>query len=315
MDRGVQLELSQIERRYDHLRIHDRAGFGALCDSLATHGQQSPLLVVAGDEADTYILIDGHARMRAMERLGWDVCGVVVLALDEIGALILCQQLGRHSDALEQAWLVGELIERHGWTPTQVATQLGRTPSWISRRLALVRVLPQSVQQAVRSGQIVAHAAMKALVPLARANKSHCERLVAAVGRTHLSVRQWEALYGGWRRAEPAERERIVAEPLLYLKVIEAAELDAGADAMGGASEDLGILVHKDLGVIAAVCRRARRRLCEASEIRRPVRGDIRRSFAEAKLAFASLAAAIDDDEEDDDARSRHAQRDLTATA
>ena len=39
---------------------------------------------------------------------------------------------------------------------------------WVSPRLALVEALPEAAQQQVRKGQILAQAALKLLVPLAR---------------------------------------------------------------------------------------------------------------------------------------------------
>ena len=40
--------------------------------------------------------------------------------------------------------------------------------SWVSRRLALVELLPEAIQQQVREGKIAAQVAMKFLVPVAR---------------------------------------------------------------------------------------------------------------------------------------------------
>ncbi len=64
----------------------------------------------------------------------------------------------------------------------------------MSRRLALVELLPGSVRQQVRAGKIAAHVAMKYLVRMAAA----------------------------WRDASPAVRERILAAPDLFLKVLAA---------------------------------------------------------------------------------------------
>jgi hypothetical protein len=62
--------------------------------------------------------------------------------------------------------------------------------SWVSRRLALTRELPEAVQERVREGRIVLHAAMKYLVVLVCANEVDCLRLVEAIQETKLSTRQ-----------------------------------------------------------------------------------------------------------------------------
>jgi len=53
--------------------------------------------------------------------------------------------------------------------------------SWVSRRLALVELLPEAIQQQVREGTLGAQLAMKYLVPVARVNVDHCERMAAFV--------------------------------------------------------------------------------------------------------------------------------------
>ena len=92
---------------------------------------------------------------------------------------------------LEEAWLLRELVEVHGENATTLAVSLQRSASWISRRLALVRVLPESVQSAVRRGQLPPQAAMKSLVPLARANRTQCEDLGIWMPRDGLDVSKW----------------------------------------------------------------------------------------------------------------------------
>ena len=58
-----------------------------------------------------------------------------------------------------------------------------KSESWVSRRLALVSELPEPVQELVRSGGLPAHAAMKHLVPLARAKAAGWQALGDRVGR------------------------------------------------------------------------------------------------------------------------------------
>lgn len=78
--------------------------------------------------------------------------------------------------------------------------------------------LDAAAHDQVRSGTVSAHAAMKYLVPLARANKAQCAQLVAGLGDTRVSDREFGALYAAWRRADGAGRRRIVSEPLLVLR-------------------------------------------------------------------------------------------------
>ena len=88
----------------------------------------------------------------------------------------------------------------------------------MSRRLALVEWLPEAIQQQVREGKIAAPVAMKYLVPVARVNAEQCERMAAAFVEHRCDTRQAGQLYAAWRQGSPMARERILAEPELFLK-------------------------------------------------------------------------------------------------
>ena len=141
-------------------------------------------------------------RVRALQKLGRDTVLATELPCTETEALVLAHRLapGWMPSALEEGWLVRELIETHGLNQATLGMLLGHTKSLVSRRLGLVRVLPASVQDSVRRGAIPAHAATKYLLPLARANRSHCERLVKAVAAERPSTRQVGVLYQGVAR-------------------------------------------------------------------------------------------------------------------
>jgi len=255
----MQLEFHQLELHYKDLRIRDARHQARLLASVCEHGQQSPVLVVEPKgENGRYVLIDGYGRVAALQKLGRDTVEAVVLPLDEVAALCLVhrQQRVRRMSALEDGWLLRELVERFEQTQVQLSALLGHSESWVSRRLALVRELPASVQERVRKGQLCPHGAMRHLVPLARAKKADCERLISGIGRTKLSARQLGRLYLGWRSGSAAERKRILQQPLLYLKTEEAARAPPPAPLP---NEER--LLRDDLAKLGALCRRTSGRL------------------------------------------------------
>lgn len=217
------LEFHQIALKYASLRLRDPQAEARLLASLAEHGQKTPVWVVAVSGAVAFVLIHGYRRVRLLQQLGRDTVQALALPTSELEALLLAHRLerSRSPSALEEAWLLRELTEVHRLSPQELAQQCLRTPGWVSRRLGLVRVLPESVQEAVRSGTLCPHAAMKALVPLARANKDHCERLATALAASgeRLSSRRVEKLYAAYRAAPAEVRDNIVANPLLFLRV------------------------------------------------------------------------------------------------
>ena|SRR5215472_14890308 len=59
----------------------------------------------------------------------------------------------------------------------EIARRFDRSATWVSRRLALVELLPESIQHQVREGKIAAQVAMKFLVPVARQSPEDCQRI------------------------------------------------------------------------------------------------------------------------------------------
>ena len=68
----MQLEFHQLERRMEHLRVRRPERHRRLLASLAASGQQTPIVVVAAEQPDQYLLIDGYQRVAALEQLGRD---------------------------------------------------------------------------------------------------------------------------------------------------------------------------------------------------------------------------------------------------
>src|ERR1700741_43567 len=206
----MQLEFHQLERRWEHLRVRHPARQRRLLASLAEVGQQTPIVVVAAeDPADRYVVIDGYKRIAALQQLGRDTVEAVVWPMNEVQALVLDRSLhwSEPESALEEGWLLAELEQRFGYGLDELARQFDRSVSWVSRRLALVGVLPEAIQQQVREGQVLAQVAMKFLAPVARQSLQDCQRMAAIFAQHHCDTRQAGQLYGAWRRGSPAIRK------------------------------------------------------------------------------------------------------------
>ncbi|MCA9720308.1 MAG: hypothetical protein KC468_36940, partial [Myxococcales bacterium] len=92
-------------------------------------------------------------------------------------------------------WMLQVLLDDHGLSQGELADKLDRSTRWVSRRLGLVRALPESVQRVARKGRLPVQAATKYLVPLARANAE--QQLVRGLGCGRVSVRQVKATVRG----------------------------------------------------------------------------------------------------------------------
>jgi ParB/RepB/Spo0J family partition protein len=154
----MQLEFHQLDRRWEHLRVREPHRQRRLLASLAESGQQTPIVVVVSqDNRERYLVIDdGHKRVVALEQLGRDTVEATVWAMNEAEALLLSRSLrsGPQESALEEGWLLAELEQRFDYSLDELARRFDRSTSWVSRRLALVELLPEAIQQQVREGKL-----------------------------------------------------------------------------------------------------------------------------------------------------------------
>ncbi len=280
------LELRQLDLRYADLRIADPGRRARLEQAIAEQGQHVPVLVVPG-EARVFVLIDGYGRVAALRRLGRDTVAAVLMDVGETDALVLRHRLERGSprSALEEGWLVAALVER-GRSQVDVAAALAKSAGWVSRRLALVRTLPDVAQDAVREGRIGPNAAEKFLVSLSRVNAAQCAQLVEGLRTVRPTLRQLGRLYSSWKAADDEVRHRIVEQPLLYLKV---------DDAIAEATPDEDVTALRDVEAVAGSCGRARKGFRDGAYARLPEhrRPQLVAAWSETRLAFDALAALL----------------------
>ena len=277
----MDIDLHQLELRHRDLRIHDGDQRRRLIGSIAEIGQQVPVIVIR--DAERLVLIDGYLRVEALRRLHRDTAVATTWPLSEIEALLHHRHLAiTKRAAIEDAWLLGRLRD-HGLTMDELARRLCHSKSWVSRRLGLLDELATAAQECVRTGTVPPQAAMKYLVPLARANPRQCAQLLAGLGDTRVSVREVGALYVAWKTADRAGKQRIVEDPLLFLRAL-ASTTSAGA-------EDESDSLHKDLTTLAAISWRASRRVRDGGRFT----AGLTRAWRAASEAFAALGATIEE--------------------
>lgn len=253
----MNLEFHQLELRYERLRVFRPEQERRLLTSLAEVGQQVPIVVVQDQGNSRFVVIDGHKRVRSLRKLARDTVLANQWPGTESDALIVTRlmQTAEPEAALEQSWLLAELHGRFGLSLEELARRFGHSVSWVSRRLALVQELPDSIQQRVRHGEIVPHAAAKYLVPLARANRGACLELVEAIGSTRLSSRDFGILYSSYQTGNWLTRQRLITDPLMFLKSYKEAQSTPNIEPVPGDS------LLTDLEILSSTARRADRRL------------------------------------------------------
>jgi ParB-like chromosome segregation protein Spo0J len=120
-----ELELHQLDRRYEGLRRREPRREARLLASLSEHGQQIPIIVVG-----EHVVVDGFKRLRALAKLAHDTVVVVAWTIDECSALLLGRAMRTtEEDALEQGWLLIELRERFSMAPSEMARRFDKSES------------------------------------------------------------------------------------------------------------------------------------------------------------------------------------------
>jgi len=219
------LDIGQLDLRYAHTRIRRPEALLSLMRSLEQWGQIRPVSVVPSDPP-CHILVDGYLRVEALRRCGKDMVLAEVWLCGEVEALlqVLMRVQERRWEALEQAALIRELHDRHDLSQDRIARLLGKDKSWVCRRLSLLFGLSDEILEAVRSGRISSWAASRVLAPLARANPEHAKALSRILLEEPLSTRDLGELFRHYQKANRKQRERMVLDPVLFLKALRAKE-------------------------------------------------------------------------------------------
>ena len=281
----MDLEIRLLDLRYASLRTRSTKRERRLLAAIGEVGQQTPIIVVR--DGEVWVVVDGYKRVRVLVRLGNDTVRATAWELGEADALVL-ERVMRSRDAdsaLEEGWLLLELSTRFALTLDELGRRFDRTKSWISRRLSLVVELPASVQAHVRAGAIGAHAAMKYLVPLARANTGHCARLTDAIAPARPTSRQIAELYAAYVASNAASREALVRDPMLVLRARAETKREGAADRTP--------VEHllADVRIVSAVARRAHGRVSRgaADGVSDTEREDVRRACRDAEAEVTQL--------------------------
>jgi len=137
----MQLEFHQLDRRWEHLRIREPHRQRRLLASLAESGQQTPIIVVLiKDNGESYLVIDGHKRIAALQQLGRDTVEATVWEMSEAEALLLDRSMrfSQQETTLEQGWLLSEMEQRFDYSLEELARRFDRSVDDGRRSMAVL---------------------------------------------------------------------------------------------------------------------------------------------------------------------------------
>jgi ParB family chromosome partitioning protein len=142
-----------------------------LAQSLLSRGQLQPLAVATRmafmeahpGQTDSlgrapYVVIDGNRRLAAAQLAGLKTLNIHVndslstSAADILESALIANVHRVDVAPLDQARALQQLVDVHG-SQAQVAKRLGKTPAWVSQRLALLNLTP-TLQEKVDTGEL-----------------------------------------------------------------------------------------------------------------------------------------------------------------
>ncbi len=150
-DEVIQIDIDKIQaNRYQPRTIFQEEKIKELAQTIHTHGMIQPIVVRKLDD-DSFELIAGERRWRAVQHLGWKQVSAIIREMSdtETASVALIENLQREElTVIEEAIAYNKLLELHDLTQEALAQRLGKNQSTIANKLRLLK-LPQEVQDAL----------------------------------------------------------------------------------------------------------------------------------------------------------------------
>jgi hypothetical protein len=211
---GREVELSQLDVRYESYRMKVGAVENRLLSLIAARGIEEPLEGV--DVGGRSILLNGFKRYRCAQKLGIHLVPYVSLGEDEVSGILSLLRTSNNKSLsiLEQASFIGELKNERKMSPGEIAAELSRSKSWVAMRSGLIAEMTPTTRRLLLTGAFPVYAYMYTLRQFMRMNgvsREEIERFMVALGGKGLSLREIEQLTHGYFRGPDSFRQEILS--------------------------------------------------------------------------------------------------------
>jgi ParB/RepB/Spo0J family partition protein len=244
-----EIEIAHLDLRYAHTRIRNIRAERRLSESLECHGQLTPVVVAPRDPIG-HVLLDGYLRVAALKRLGQDrVMAEIHEREQETVIQVMCRTQARKWGIFEYAELIKELMLRFDYSQADMARFLGKSESFISRRLLVLESLDDDMREHVQKGRISIWSVTRILAPLARANSNHARQLMMHIMAHPFTTRELMDWFKAYRGANKNNRSAMLENPKIVLKALkvnaDASDAKSVRDGPEGRfTKDIKIVTH-----------------------------------------------------------------------
>jgi ParB-like chromosome segregation protein Spo0J len=283
----VEVEIHQLNMPFADRRLQDQKMVKRLADLMARQGQKVAL--IAATDGKTHSLIDGYLRVAAARRCGLDTVWVDLWECDVDTALtqVLAASGSRDWKPIEEAHLIQGLMRNQQCSTAEIAVNLGREPESIRKCLKHLEGQTDDVFDAVRKGVVSSRDAQRVIIPLMHANTKHGEQLLKTLAAEPLGSRQLDAFLGHYRQSTRESREKMVANPILFIKAYENTKANQAAKKLArGVEGDCEMMLRRVRGLIKQLRRQGQVIFAEGDEL---ARANLRQNFDEADADWQIL--------------------------
>jgi len=191
-----------------------------LAEDIKNNGQQKAIITRAHPEKpNTYQVIDGEHRVRAVKKLGLPLVRAEVRALSDEEATFLAMKInemhGKRLDIMEEGVQILKLNSGpFNWSEVKIGRMFGRSQEWVSDRIKIARQADDSVLKSITT-RVVTLTHAREIVELPHEEQ---REVVDAVSEHKLSSRTTEALVDALKVVETPEEKKAVIETVSKLK-------------------------------------------------------------------------------------------------
>jgi ParB family chromosome partitioning protein len=205
------IELNSIRDNILRLDFFSESYLQELTNSLQKDGLLEPLLIHQNNISGIYTILNGHYRIRALRRLRVKESDCMIMNCDDESATshYLASFIRKTSvTALEEGHIITGLIEK-GYAMETVGKMWGKSISWISRRVKLLKDLDVDAKKELSKGSIFPRVAQElARLPQGKDQK----RVLKLVKEQKLTKDETAELVTRWIIADVDKRKQIENE-------------------------------------------------------------------------------------------------------
>ncbi len=214
----------------------DPARFEELVADVKAHGLEQPIIVTR--HAGRFRLVDGYRRWQACQRAGMVEIPCVLKDLDEAGEVETLLRVALHREdfnPVEEGKMFAVMHEGLHLTVDGIAQQVGKSPSYVAARLAIVHG-PEDVREALRTGEITLSVARELLRCQRDDDRDYFLGFAKGGGATADTVRRWITERALQRASTPAPPDpgAIVSAAAPYQPIMGSCEWHRGAVPLDG---------------------------------------------------------------------------------